>query len=94
MRRKSFLLLLPAFLMALSVIPSMADGADQAAKKKNTTPTVLEVDNDPSDGTPEIYLPEPEHDFGTVPQRSKLTHIFKVVNKGDGPLKIIKVSAS
>jgi hypothetical protein len=94
MRSKSFLLLLPAFFMVLSVIPSMADGADQSAKKKGKAPTVHTVDNDPSDGTPEIYLPEPEHNFGTVPQKSKLTHVFKVVNKGDGPLKIIKVSAS
>lgn len=94
MRKMSFLFLLSAFLMVLSVIPSISDGADQAAKKKGKTPTVLEVDNDPSDGTPEIYLPEPEFDFGVVPQHSKLTHIFKVVNKGDGPLKLIKVSGS
>ena len=43
---------------------------------------------------PVIFFPEPMHDFGTVARGSKVTHNFKVLNKGDEPLKLIKAKGS
>lgn len=54
-----------------------------------------DISSDSGDqGTPTIYFPKKEHDFGTVSQGSKVTHKFKVQNTGDAPLKLIKAKGS
>ena len=43
---------------------------------------------------PKIFFPEELHDFGTIARGSKVSHSFRVVNKGDEPLKLIKAKGS
>lgn len=45
-------------------------------------------------GTPQIYIPDDSYDFGSIKQGSKVSHTFKVYNKGDAPLKLIKAKGS
>lgn len=45
-------------------------------------------------GTPKIFFPDSSYNFGTAGQHQKLTHIFKVRNIGDAPLKIFSARAS
>jgi Protein of unknown function (DUF1573) len=40
---------------------------------------------------PRMVLPETQYDFGTVFEDRPLIHIFKVMNRGEAPLKITKV---
>jgi hypothetical protein len=43
---------------------------------------------------PKAFVREPDHDFGTIIQGSKVKHVFKVQNIGDAPLKLIKAKGS
>jgi hypothetical protein len=40
---------------------------------------------------PKIVMEEKAHDFGTVAEGQKLKYAFKVINRGDEPLKINRV---
>ena len=51
-------------------------------------------DNGSDSGAAKIFFPEVEHDFGNVGRDATLAYTFKVLNKGDGPLKIIKAKGS
>jgi hypothetical protein len=42
-------------------------------------------------GTPVAVVTETEFDFGTVSEGNDYVHDFKIANKGDGVLEIIKV---
>ena len=48
----------------------------------------------PAGAVPEIFFPEPTHDFGTAPQGEKVSHEFVVKNTGTAPLKLIKAKGS
>lgn len=37
---------------------------------------------------PEIFVPEPEHDFGSVDLSEEAVHRFKIENRGTAPLKL------
>ena len=39
---------------------------------------------------PSIHFPEPEFDFGSIPEGAKVSHTFVVQNTGDEPLKLIR----
>jgi hypothetical protein len=41
---------------------------------------------------PHLILQEQEFDFGKVREGSRITHIFTVLNQGDGTLEIRKIS--
>ena len=60
---------------------------NQAAARVSTPDTAVA-------GSPGIFFPETTFDFGEADQLTTLTHNFKVINKGDAPLKITKVRAS
>jgi hypothetical protein len=42
--------------------------------------------------TPQLGIPEPEFDFGFVPQNSKISHVFWLYSTGTDTLKILQVS--
>jgi hypothetical protein len=48
----------------------------------------------PVSGAPKIVLAEESFDFGVIPQGEKVQHIFKVLNEGDAPLKLIRAKGS
>jgi hypothetical protein len=87
-----------AVLFAVGLLVSPACGQDQPAQKttrdtvsNNTTP---DSSASTANGTPEIFFADSTYDFGEVSQRQDLTHIFKVQNIGDAPLKLISARAS
>ena len=41
---------------------------------------------------PKLSMPQPEFDFGYVPQGAKISHDFWLYSTGDSTLRIIKVS--
>ena len=43
---------------------------------------------------PKSIFPELTHDFGEVEQGAELVYPFKVLNKGEGPLRILSVKPS
>lgn len=45
------------------------------------------------DGKPRVHFDKINHDFGFVPQREKLSTTFTFSNKGNAPLRIIRVRA-
>ena len=45
-------------------------------------------------GGPKIEIPEPEHNFGSIPNDRAVEHVFKEKNAGDRPLVITAVRTS
>ncbi len=45
----------------------------------------------PTQGTPVAVVAETEFDFGEVAEGNEYVHDFKIANKGDGALQILKV---
>ena len=45
-------------------------------------------------GLPTLVIPEQNHDFGSVVEGAKLTHVFAVKNVGAGPLHIDRVATT
>jgi hypothetical protein len=45
-------------------------------------------------GGPSIYFPEDSYDFGTISQKTQVSHTFIVKNTGGAPLKLIKAKGS
>ena len=43
-------------------------------------------------GTPKLLMNETEHDFGTIDQGAKVTHVFTFVNDGSAPLVISRIN--
>ncbi len=43
---------------------------------------------------PQIFFPETTHDFGTISRGDNVSHLFKVRNTGDAPLRLIKAKGS
>jgi hypothetical protein len=41
---------------------------------------------------PKLTIPQPEFDFGYVPQMAKISHDFWLYSTGDDTLRIFKVS--
>jgi hypothetical protein len=46
----------------------------------------------PPPAAPRLDIPEPEFDFGFVPQNAKISHVFWLHSAGTDTLKIIKVN--
>jgi hypothetical protein len=46
----------------------------------------------PPPAAPRLEIPEPEFDFGFVPQNVKISHVFWLHSAGTDTLKIIKVN--
>jgi len=68
--------------------------ASLAQKDQSASETGSSSDNSDAEGSARIFFPEIEHDFGTVKRKATLTYVFKVQNKGDAPLKLIKAKGS
>jgi hypothetical protein len=103
---KRYLEALATLLIASLVVVIFGCGKASSEKKSDEKGTSA-VQNDQSapakqastdigsdSGAAKIFFPEVDHDFGNVSRRSTLTHTFKVLNKGDAPLKLIKAKGS
>ena len=105
MSNRYFIVLLVVCISALLILVSGCQGSssDQAADNEtaslaqtdqSASETGASSDNVSDEGNPRIFFPEIEYDFGNVSRQSSLTHVFKVQNKGDAPLKLIKAKGS
>jgi len=52
------------------------------------------VTSEQTGGTPTIYFPETQHDFGKVSEGEKINYTFRFVNKGQSELVIKDVKSS
>jgi hypothetical protein len=68
------------------------DQTADAGKEKRLTAATQNTDSGAA--APVIFFPEPLHDFGTIATGAKVTHIFKVLNKGDAPLRVTNAKGS
>jgi cytoskeletal protein RodZ len=66
---------------------------EQPAEEKATTAGQPDAKPVPSGPQPKIQFAETVHDWGTVYQEEKVTHIFKFRNTGKGELKIGNVKS-
>lgn len=107
MKRSTVLLTIASVILLGSLIAFAQPSAAQEKELKQAGSNSAAADRQPdkslsaaSSGTdsnepaPQIYFPEPLHDFGTVPRGSKVSHTFKVINNGNAPLKLIKAKGS
>ncbi len=86
------LLMLSAPLAAQEKPAGTAEVKDPAAAPKTLAATSKSIKK--TTGGPSIFFPEAMHDFGTIARGSKVSHIFKVINNGDEPLKLIKAKGT
>lgn len=87
------LMILAGFLLA----PVSADEKESAVKPAKTEIGTPDQNSSPEagvEGEPVIFFPEEEFNFGEVGQVTTLSHTFKVLNKGDAPLKLLSAKAS
>lgn len=91
--------LLGIFLVAgINILSAQAHSQSPARRGTDNSEMLVQgdikTDNPTSGNVPVIEFPEKEFDFGNVKQESELSHIFKVRNTGNAPLKIINAKAS
>jgi len=86
------------FVFAVAILATPAFSSDKAMPRttkdtvSNDTATVTAAAVDGA--APQIFYPDSVYDFGEVSQKQSLTHVFKVQNTGDAPLKLIDARAS
>jgi hypothetical protein len=97
-RKLALSLLIAAFLASCLFSAEVTAGVKESQPKPSQSKVEKAGDNTtnpvPEGPAPEIFFPDSTHDFGQVAQSTTLTHVFKVQNKGEAPLKITKVHAS
>ena len=85
-----------SFILLVASSPIFAEreqaAPDTTKKGQPTAPETLDR-SITGPGTPKIFYPDSIFDFGKAPQHQALTHIFKVKNIGDAPLKVLKATA-
>ncbi len=70
-------------------------GKDQSANAGTEKKlTAASKGTDSGTAAPVIFFPEPLHDFGTIATGAKVSHDFKVINKGDAPLRVTNAKGS
>jgi archaellum component FlaG (FlaF/FlaG flagellin family) len=84
---KKATILISALLLSF-LFTSIAYSSGDSDKLKSELKDTLGQD------VPIISFPEPEFNFGNIPQKAERTHIFKVRNTGKAPLKLINAKAS
>jgi len=95
MRGKTLIsLIVVAFLVVLWLPNSALAEEKQKTAGDKTVTTEKPTKDAAAKGGPDLFYPETTFDFGDVGQSATVTHIFKVMNKGDATLKITKVRAS
>jgi len=85
--------------LTLASVPAMAGQETKAApSQKNViapdTAGANKATADTGGPAPIVFIPDSTFDFGTVAQNQPITHVFKVYNKGAGPLKLIQARAT
>ncbi len=97
MKSKSVMVLACAVVCMVWLAAGRLNAADKQPAAGNSgqdIPTVVSQDTGTLNGTPKISVPDSVFNFGTVSQQRSLTHVFKIFNVGDAPLKLINASAS
>lgn len=96
MKLKVGLIIAVMFAVAVLVSPTFGQEKPAQAKTQDTlsNDTASGSATSATGGTPQIFFPDSTYDFGEVPQKQSLTHVFKVQNIGDAPLKLISAHAS
>jgi len=85
-----------AVMTMICLAPASLTATGQSAPDTDESDTLAPTASDAGtpEGIPKISLPDSSHNFGTAAQHQHLTHVFKVRNIGDAPLKIISARAS
>ncbi|MFH1892923.1 MAG: hypothetical protein ABIK83_09625 [Candidatus Zixiibacteriota bacterium] len=105
MANRYLMVLLTVCISALLILVSGCQGSSSDQAASNETASLAQndqsaseaessSDNSDPEGNARIFFPEIEYDFGTAGRNATLTHVFKVQNKGDAPLKLIKAKGS
>lgn len=77
-------------LVCLACGPTPAP-ADQDPQPETTTPAEPAASEETGEALPVIASDEPIFDFGTISPSDKVTHVFKIVNRGTADLHIERV---
>ncbi len=88
------MVIIAAVLVFTPPLAAQEKPADPAAKTARGKLSQASKSVEAGQPAPEIFFPEPLHDFGTIASGSKVSHNFKVINKGDAPLQLIKAKGS
>ncbi len=90
------ILALAVFVMVAWVLPGcQGSEQDSSSQQENQITQLNDEDQEPieSGPAPKIEFAETSYDFGTVLEKSSISHTFKVKNVGDAPLKLIRAKA-
>lgn len=80
--------------------PNTAPKPEAAAAHQNTPTAQPKASEDTAvipaivatTGWPAAFVPEPEHNFGTVVDGTKVVHSFVIENQGEAPLRITEIT--
>ncbi|HER00670.1 MAG TPA: DUF1573 domain-containing protein [candidate division Zixibacteria bacterium] len=101
-RKRSYILLLGVLIVAIGAVAILSNGfsgltnesANAAEDRSSETETYADQSASGSSQGPSIYFPEESYDFGTISQKTQVSHTFIVKNTGSAPLKLIKAKGS
>jgi hypothetical protein len=83
-----------AWMLFRNTSPSMPESTLVAQSPTAVPAADTDRKGDPASGGPQIHFLEPEYDFGTIAQGSKVSHTFVVQNIGTAPLRLIKAQGT
>jgi hypothetical protein len=75
-------------LVSVGCGPTRSDPTPQPEPIAAADPSASE---EPGEAAPVIASDEPTFDFGTISPTEQVTHVFKIVNRGNADLKIERV---
>lgn len=65
---------------AICAVHLSSAGSSSAVESSDSTPAAT--------GSPQIVVEQEEHDFGDLTHQEQVSHIFRVFNQGDAPLRL------
>jgi hypothetical protein len=95
-RAPANILALALFVMAAWVLPGCQGSSDDSSSQlQDQIAQKNDESQEPNESgpAPKIELTETSYDFGTAPEKTSVSHTFKVKNVGDAPLQLIKAKA-
>ena len=73
---------------------NMPESKSAGQSRTGVPATAIDSMGGPASDGPQIHFVEPEYDFGTIAQGSKVSHTFVVQNIGTAPLRLIKAQGT
>lgn len=92
--RPIFLSIAGIAILVIAAVIWLSQDSSSSSSNQDQAANATSGSSQDSQGNPSIYFPEDTYDFGTISQKTQVSHTFIVKNTGSAPLKLIKAKGS